>query len=135
MCGVAAFVGPPEVVGAAARAALPCLAHRGPDDRGVWVADDGRAALAHTRLAVLDVTEAAHQPMASPSGRYRIAYNGEIYNHLDLRRELEGFGPSLRWRGTGDTETLVAALDRWGLEGTLRRCTGMFALAVWDRQD
>ena len=93
-------------------------------------------ALAHQRLAILDLSAAGHQPMASASGRYVIAFNGEIYNHLRLREQLQRDGAIVQlWRGHSDTETLLAAIEAWGLEGALQCCAGMFALALWDRQE
>jgi asparagine synthase (glutamine-hydrolysing) len=111
------------------------LAHRGPDDQGIWVDAEGRIALGHRRLAIVDLSLAGHQPMASPAGRYVITFNGEIYNHADLRRELDGQGHQIAWRGHSDTETLLAGFDAWGIKPTLQRAFGMFAFAVWDRQD
>ncbi|RMG59383.1 MAG: asparagine synthase (glutamine-hydrolyzing), partial [Gammaproteobacteria bacterium] len=96
-------------------------------------------ALGHRRLSIQDLSPAGHQPMESASGRYVVAYNGEIYNHLDLRKELEkpssGGSGARRWRGHSDTETLLAAIDTWGIETSLKRCVGMFAFALWDRQE
>jgi asparagine synthase (glutamine-hydrolysing) len=112
------------------------IAHRGPDDSGVWCDPEAGLALAHRRLAILDLSSAGHQPMASASGRYVIAFNGEIYNHLALRRDLEAAGVLHRpWCGHSDTETLLAAIEAWGLEVTQQRCTGMFAIALWDRRE
>ena len=112
------------------------IAHRGPDDAGVWCDPAAGLALAHRRLAILDLSPAGHQPMASATGRYVIAFNGEIYNHQALRRELEGAGLLQRpWRGHSDTETLLAAIEAWGLEAALQRCAGMAALALWDRRE
>lgn len=111
------------------------LAHRGPDDAGVWLDPASGLALGHRRLAILDLSAAGHQPMASASGRVVIAFNGEIYNHLELRRELEAAGLAPPWRGHSDTETLLAAVEAWGLEASLQRCRGMFALALWDRRE
>ena len=110
------------------------LAHRGPDGRGVWADEDAGVALGHRRLAILDLSADGAQPMTSASGRYVLVYNGEIYNFRDLRREL------LRhrdhpFRGTSDTEVLLAAIDRLGLDEALRRTNGMFALALWDRRE
>ena len=105
------------------------IRHRGPDDAGVWASPELGLALAHRRLAVLDLSAAGHQPMHSVSGRYVIAFNGEIYNHLSLRRELDVAGLAPHWRGHADTETLLAAIEAWGLEAALQRCTGMWALA------
>jgi asparagine synthase (glutamine-hydrolysing) len=109
------------------------IAHRGPDDHGLWIDERGELALVHRRLAIVDLSAAGHQPMLDASGRFVLVYNGEIYNHLDLRRELEAAGAAPAWRGHSDTETLLAGLSRWGLEGTLERLNGMFAFALWDR--
>jgi asparagine synthase (glutamine-hydrolysing) len=107
---------------------------RGPDDSGVWYDCDAGVGLAHRRLSILDLSPAGHQPMVCHTGRYVIAFNGEIYNHLDLRRALEAAGSALAWRGHSDTETLLAGFAAWGIRATVERCTGMFAFAVWDKQ-
>ena len=107
------------------------IAHRGPDDSGVWLDAYAGIGLSHRRLSVLDLSPAGHQPMVSGSGRYVIAFNGEIYNHLDLRRQLG----DRAWRGHSDTETLLAGFEFWGIEKTLQRAVGMFAIALWDRVD
>lgn len=109
------------------------IRHRGPDDSGVWA--EGRVALGHRRLSILDLSPAGAQPMLSACGRFAIAFNGEIYNHLDLRRDLTAGGAAPDWRGHSDTETLLGGIAQWGLDETLRRSTGMFALALWDRRD
>jgi asparagine synthase (glutamine-hydrolysing) len=109
------------------------LAHRGPDAQGIWA--EGAVALGHRRLSILDLSEAGTQPMHSACGRYAIAFNGEIYNHLDLRAELEELGTDPNWRGHSDTETLLAGCVLLGLEETLRRAKGMFSLALWDRRE
>jgi len=106
------------------------IIHRGPDDVGVWNDDEVGVALAHRRLSILDLSPAGHQPMVSPSGRYVIVFNGEIYNHLELREALSG----CNWRGHSDTETLLAAFECWGVEATLKKSVGMFAIALWDRE-
>ncbi|MCS5704713.1 asparagine synthase (glutamine-hydrolyzing) [Synechococcus sp. FGCU-3] len=125
-----------EVLQSQAQAMADAITHRGPDDAGVWTDPPAGVALAHRRLAILDLTPAGHQPMLSASGRYVIAFNGEIYNHLAIRRELEQAGLLQQpWRGHSDTETLLAAIEAWGLEATLQRCAGMFALALWDRRE
>ncbi|WP_445143429.1 asparagine synthase (glutamine-hydrolyzing) [Dyella sp. Tek66A03] len=110
------------------------LRHRGPDDDGFWCDEDAGIALAQQRLSVLDLSAAGHQPMHSACGRYVAVFNGEIYNHLDLRDRLEGQGGAIAWRGHSDTETLIACFVAWGVEETLRSCVGMFAFALWDRQ-
>jgi len=112
------------------------ISHRGPDAAGVWCDPAAGFALAHQRLAILDLSPAGHQPMVSASGRYVIAFNGEIYNHLALRRELEASCQlHQHWRGHSDTETLLVAIDAWGLEEALKRSTGMFAIALWDHRE
>ena len=139
MCGVAGFLW--RRGGAAARDAeaivggmAEAIAHRGPDSSGTWVDREAGIALGHRRLAILDLSAAGHQPMVSPSGRYVLSYNGEVYDHADLRAALEAENRAPRWHGTSDTETLVAAFDAWGVPGTLARATGMWAFALWDRQ-
>jgi len=104
------------------------LIHRGPDDSETWVDTDFGIGLGHRRLSIIDLTEAGQQPMHSHSGRYIIAFNGEIYNHLELRVELG----DINWKGHSDTETLLAAIEKWGLEASLKKIVGMFAIALWD---
>lgn len=137
MCGIAGLIefDSREQLEARARAMADTLVHRGPDDAGVWEDPDAGVALAHRRLSILDLTPAGHQPMVSACGRYVIAFNGEIYNHLDLRRMLDDSGRGPAWRGHSDTETLLATFAAWGVEGTLKKCVGMFAIALWDRRD
>ncbi|WP_332879718.1 asparagine synthase (glutamine-hydrolyzing) [Massilia sp. S19_KUP03_FR1] len=110
------------------------LAHRGPDDAGYWCDSERGIALGHRRLSILDLSDAGHQPMRSPAGRYVIVFNGEIYNHMLMREELDKGPAAPAWRGHSDTETLLAGFDVWGVEGTVKRALGMFAFAVWDRQ-
>lgn len=105
------------------------IVHRGPDDSGMWLDVDAGIGLSHRRLSILDVSPAGHQPMVSASERYVIVFNGEIYNHLDLRQQLG----DRAWRGHSDTETLLAGFEIWGIEQTLQRAVGMFAIALWDR--
>jgi asparagine synthase (glutamine-hydrolysing) len=107
------------------------ITHRGPDDSGTWMAPGGQAAFGFRRLSILDLSAAGHQPMASSSGRYTVVYNGELYNHLEVRREL---GEGIRWRGHSDTETLLAGFERWGIRATVERLGGMFAIAAWDAE-
>ena len=108
------------------------LAHRGPDGAGLWVSPSGSVALAHRRLAIIDLTETGRQPMEY-AGRFWITFNGEIYNFRDLRPQLLGLGHT--FRGESDTEVLLAAMAEWGVDEALKRCVGMFALAVWDARD
>ncbi|TBR10386.1 MAG: asparagine synthase (glutamine-hydrolyzing) [Rugosibacter sp.] len=146
MCGLTGFFSPANLAADAAEVVhrmSEAITHRGPDDSGVWVDEAVGVVLAHRRLSILDLSPAGHQPMVSPSGRYVIVLNGEIYNHLELRRELEVLAPhplpkgareQCGWRGHSDTETLLAAFEAWGIEATLKKCVGMFALALWDRE-
>jgi asparagine synthase (glutamine-hydrolysing) len=110
------------------------LAHRGPDDAGTWCDADQGIALGHRRLSILDLSPAGHQPMQSASRRYMLVFNGEIYNHLSMRKMLESGAGAPAWRGGSDTETLLAGFDAWGIRATVERTVGMFAFAVWDRQ-
>jgi asparagine synthase (glutamine-hydrolysing) len=134
VCGIAGLFDPlarprdwPAILEAAART----LRHRGPDDEGCWWDPRDGIGLAHRRLSILDVSPTGSQPMTSRSGRLTIAYNGELYNHCDLRAELQSRGR--RFAGTSDTEVALEALDCWGLHDAIRRFNGMFAFAVWDR--
>ena len=108
------------------------LKQRGPDDYGTWADASCGLVLGHRRLAIVDLSNAGHQPMGSTCGRWKLVFNGEIYNHLELRSELKTAGVETIWRGNSDTETILACIDRWGLEETLQRCVGMFAIALWD---
>jgi asparagine synthase (glutamine-hydrolysing) len=137
MCGIAGFSLPrpdrfPELERLAERMGA-VIAHRGPDAAGAWADSSLGVSVAHQRLAVLDLSTAGQQPMHSASGRYVVAFNGEIYNHLALRRELDSAGQAPPWRGHADTETLLAAIEAWDLEAALQRCVGMWALALVDR--
>ena len=140
MCGVAGFVQRGGFPGAQGRLVASkmadALAHRGPDDADVWLDGTAGVALAHRRLAVIDLSAAGHQPMRSHSGRYVISFNGEIYNHQELRHRLDArSGPVAAWQGASDTESLLAAIEHFGLAAALRYAAGMFAFAVWDRQE
>lgn len=108
------------------------ISHRGPNDAGAWSDSAAGIALGHRRLSILDLSAAGHQPMISEGGRFVIAFNGEIYNHQTLRNELQNAGVAPTWRGCSDTETLLAAFEHWGVQGTLQRCVGMFVIALWD---
>lgn len=135
MCGIAGLLGSnlagqPRLVAAM----NDRLKHRGPDDGGQWSDGDAGITLGHRRLAVVDLSSAGHQPMSSADGRWVLAYNGEIYNHLALRAELGNGSAAPSWRGHSDSESLLAAISEWGVERALQRAEGMFAFALWDRQ-
>lgn len=114
------------------RSMADCLRHRGPDDGDVWQDLEMPVVLAHRRLAIIDLSPQGHQPMASASGRYTIAYNGEIYNFQELRKELEAL--RITFRGRSDTEVILAAIEQWGLNQALQKINGMFAIVLWDNQ-
>ncbi len=140
MCGIAGFVdskGRTDRHGLESIAArmADALAHRGPDDHGVWADPEAGVALGHRRLSILDLSSAGHQPMLSPAGRFVISYNGEIYNCEEIRQELRQANPSLGFRGHSDTEVMLAAFEQWGVEQSLGRMNGMFAFALWDRDE
>jgi asparagine synthase (glutamine-hydrolysing) len=142
MCGIAGFLNHDgkrgsEELGDIVTSMTTALRHRGPDGAGHWVdaaagSSGASVALGHRRLAIIDVSEAGHQPMTSASGRFIITFNGEIYNFQELRAELEASGS--RFRGHSDTEVLVEGCGTWGVERLVRRLVGMFAFAVWDRE-
>lgn len=138
MCGFAGFVDPthrrtgPQMSAVAGRMAAT-LRHRGPDDGDVWIDEEAGIALGHRRLSVIDLSPAGRQPMVSGDGRLVIAYNGEIYNFQDLRRQLEELGRS--FRGRSDTEVILESCAEWGIAATVRRLIGMFAFAVWNREE
>jgi asparagine synthase (glutamine-hydrolysing) len=134
MCGIAGLLDSSDTALPLLGQMLDRLAHRGPDDHGTWRDGASGMALGHRRLSIIDLSPAGHQPMLSASQRHVLVYNGEIYNHTALRRELDSTGLPVAWRGTSDTETLLAAMDLWGVENALERCNGMFAFALWDRQ-
>ena len=110
------------------------IVNRGPDSSGEWYSAEHGIGLSHRRLAIVDMTASGHQPMLSSSGRFVMAFNGEIYNHLELRKVLERANPSLTWNGTSDTETMLASFEHYGLSRALDTFVGMFAAAVWDTQ-
>jgi len=113
---------------------LTALTHRGPDDQGLWVDPSAGIALGHRRLSIIDLSSQGHQPMHSACGRYVMVYNGEIYNYLEIRKELQDSGVTAAWRGDSDTEVILAAISHWGLEKAISRFTGMFAFALWDKK-
>jgi asparagine synthase (glutamine-hydrolysing) len=140
MCGIAGFINLINGMATDPRIAKDManrIIHRGPDDSGIWT--EGSVALAHRRLSILDLSPAGHQPMYSPCGRFVIVFNGEIYNHRDICKQIEStpyFSSHIKiWRGHSDTEVILAAIACWGLQAALKRMVGMFAIALWDRQE
>jgi asparagine synthase (glutamine-hydrolysing) len=140
MCGIAGFFAPnsnlaPDIFGGILKNMADAVLRRGPDAEGFWIDQELGLGLAHRRLSIVDLSPEGAQPMVSRSGRYVLVFNGEIYNHLDIRAELKGGSNGYaNWRGHSDTETLLAAFDVLGIENTLSRAAGMFAMAVWDRR-
>lgn len=134
MCGFSGYYSPNYVVENSCEILNrmgEAIAHRGPDDQGIWVSKCSEVGFSHRRLAIIDLSPAGHQPMKSSCGRYVISYNGEIYNHQALRRELS-LEVDCHWLGTSDTETLLKGFEIWGIEGTIVKAIGMFSMAVWD---
>src|SRR6185369_14380501 len=137
MCGIAGLISSgrmaPDLIGRMIRP----LAHRGPDDDGIWVDPEVGIGLGHRRLSIVDLSPAGHGPMRSADGRFVLTFNGEVYNHRELRKELEDLGaiPEGGWRGHSDTEVFLEGIAKWGLQETLRQSAGMFAFGLWDRRE
>lgn len=137
MCGIAGFFGFNHLTDPVTtlERMTASLIHRGPDAQGIWLDSDSQIALGHRRLAIVDLSAAGEQPMHSACGRYICVFNGEIYNHQALRSELEAQQLAPQWRGHSDTETLLACFAHWGIERSLQKTVGMFAIALWDKQE
>lgn len=140
MCGITGFwEAPGRLSGAEGvirlRRMTCAIVHRGPDDEGEWLDPAAGIALGHRRLSILDLSSAGAQPMVSAYGRYVVVFNGEIYNHGLLRKDLDAEEAGVVWRGHSDTEVMLAAFERWGIEKSLARFNGMFAFALWDRRE
>lgn len=138
MCGIAGIFSidqqDPDILKNTAKTMADEIAHRGPDDSGVW-SNNSTIAISHRRLSIIDTSSLGHQPMRSASDRFIISYNGEIYNHQLLRNKvLESF-PKHQWKSSSDTETLLAMFDYFGVQNSLPHLSGMFAIAVWDNQE
>ncbi len=137
MCGLTGFWSmekrPVHELEGRARRMAETIRHRGPDDSGTWTDQKAGFALGHRRLSILDLSEEGRQPMVSHDGRYVIAYNGEVYNFKELRKELEKQGHL--FQGNSDTEVVVNSLAEWGVEDALKKFNGMFALALWDKRE
>src|SRR5687768_14627549 len=128
MCGIAGIFSADRVDPALLARMAGVIAHRGPDDQGIWADNQAGIGFAHRRLSIVDLSPQGRQPMHSADGRYVICFNGEIYNFADIRAELEtlGLAPEGGWRGHSDTEVLLQGLVAWGLEAALERAIGMF---------
>ncbi|AUR53121.1 asparagine synthase (glutamine-hydrolyzing) [Aquella oligotrophica] len=137
MCGIAGFIdkNPNYEFQSIATKMGSSIWHRGPDAYGHWIDNNFGVNLIHQRLSILDLSDAGKQPMLSDSGRYIITFNGEIYNHNNLRKEYEQQFGSHIWRGHSDTEIILAYFDRLGIEAALAKFEGMFAIAVWDKEE
>ncbi|MPW17411.1 asparagine synthase (glutamine-hydrolyzing) [Paraburkholderia sp. CNPSo 3157] len=137
MCGFTGFLTPTSFNATASERWLckmcDSIAHRGPDDFGYWMDADAGIALGHRRLSIIDLSAQGHQPMISMSGRFALVYNGEIYNFEQIRKTLDRSAHPPVWKGHSDTEVLLAAIEAWGVEPTLRKLYGMFSFALWDR--
>ena len=111
------------------------ISYRGPDSNGTWTDKSSGIVLGHQRLSIIDLSVSGNQPMRSSSGRFILTYNGEVYNHLEIRKELEKNNFNIKWRGFSDTETLLEAIDFWGIEKSLQKIDGMFAFGLWDQKN
>ena len=141
MCGIAGYVGGAWLTSTGEfeqhlTAMADALTARGPDSAGYWSDPEQAVALGHRRLAIIEPSKTGHQPMMSASGRYVISFNGEIYHHLDLREHLSiRSSNQVNWRGGSDTETVITSIETWGLSETLKKSVGMYAFALWDREE
>lgn len=138
MCGITGFINITGDKEDAARQAIgaamaQAITHRGPDGQDIWQERESGVVLTHRRLAIIDLSDGGKQPMMSPSGRYVVTYNGEIYNYRELKSELETQG--CIFKSESDTEVMLMAFDRWGIDTALKKLNGMFAIALWDRQE
>jgi asparagine synthase (glutamine-hydrolysing) len=137
MCGIAGIFSQKKqrnILSEIATKMALAVSYRGPDDSGVWVDNNENIALSHRRLSIIDISNNGHQPMKSGCERYVLVFNGEIYNYIQLRKELEEVSFQ-RWKGNSDTEVLIQCISEWGLKATLKKCRGMFALGLWDHKE
>ncbi len=136
MCGITGFIDlklnkNEEVLTQTVRGMADAIRHRGPDSDGMWCDPANGIAFGHRRLAIVDLSPGGHQPMDSANGRYVITYNGEIYNFPEIRGQFADHN----FKGSSDTEILLLAIERWGLDKALQEINGMYAFALWDRQE
>lgn len=137
MCGLAGFINKKTSLkehdwNFTLKEMADAIQHRGPDDYGIWYDDQHGVGLSHRRLSILDLTKAGHQPMHSSNNHLHLIYNGEIYNHLDIRREINTLNANIQWKGHSDTETLLTSFQMFGIKDTLKKCIGMFSFALWN---
>lgn len=134
MCGIVGYISNSKIDHQTViQKMMDALSHRGPDDDGYWIDDNYGVVLGHRRLSILDLSQEGYQPMLSACDRYVLVFNGEIYNFIELRKELELLGH--RFRGHSDTEIMLAAISQWGLENAVTKFNGMFAFALWDKKE
>ncbi len=137
MCGLTGFLihpnsMPERPVDSIVRESAKSLTHRGPDAIGIWCGENNSIAMGHRRLSIIDLSETGGQPIHSTCGRYVMVFNGEIYNFLELRKQLSAEG--VEFDGHSDTKVLIESVSKWGIEKTIKKTIGMFAIAVWDKK-
>ena len=137
MCGIGGLINKnsfsQEDLGNIMSSMAKSLKHRGPDFSSNWIEEGNNLSFVHTRLSILDVTSAGNQPMETLSRKYVITFNGEIYNHQVIRQELNAINKNIIWRSNSDTETLLNAIEAWGIDLTLKKIIGMYAFGLFDR--
>ncbi|MEN9349450.1 MAG: hypothetical protein RL372_428 [Bacteroidota bacterium] len=135
MCGIAGYLSKKSDVNKDVLSKIcEVMHHRGPDDYGIWISENQQIGFCHKRLSIIDTSSNGHQPMTSATGRFIIVFNGEIYNHLELRKELNLAGHNISYKSSSDTETLLHCFELWGVEKTAKKTLGMFAFAVYDKE-
>ena len=135
MCGISGFYNNTKLTfDYAIEKMNASISHRGSDSSGVWHDKNSGIVLGHQRLSILDLSVAGTQPMQSNSGRFVLTYNGEIYNHLEIRKHLVKINSKINWRGSSDTETLLESIEILGIEKTIQKIKGMFAFGIWDKK-
>ena len=135
MCGISGFYSNSSSVSSNTIMKMnAAIFHRGPDSNGFWIDKNSGIVLGHQRLSIIDLSDSGNQPMRSNSGQFILTFNGEIYNHLNIREELKKNNFNINWKGKSDTETLLEAIDCWGIEITLQKIEGMFAFGLWDKK-
>ena len=134
MCGIAGVLGDNLIHDEVSNKFIDALTHRGPDSNGSWISQEDRVLLAHTRLSIQDLSENGNQPMVSSTGRFIISFNGEVYNHYELRSKVETIKGGIPWKGTSDTETIIELCEIYKIVDVFKMITGMFALSIWDKK-